>query len=82
MGVLECRNDFAFTPETCRKFGVVGELWREYFERNLPPQNSVEGAIDACHATTANFCLYFVAIDASTNQIEHCVTYSYLGGMV
>jgi hypothetical protein len=34
------------------------------------------------HATTANFCLYFVAIDASTNQIEHCVTYSYLGGMV
>lgn len=69
--VLQTCDDFAFAAKSGRKFGIAGKLWGKHFECNRPAKYGVGGAVDPCHPATTDLGMYFVAFEASPDEIQH-----------
>ena len=51
--VAQGGEDVGLALEPCEPFRVLGDSFRQYFDRHLTPEPGVLGAVDLSHATLA-----------------------------
>ncbi len=51
--MIQCRGRIGFLIETAKALAVLGEIFDEQFERDLPPELHVFGEVDFAHAARA-----------------------------
>ena len=58
--MIQRREDFGFAPEPRETIGIDRDGRRQNFERHLPLQIRISGAIDLAHSAGANLRADFV----------------------